>query len=120
MLLLLLQIALAASPLDTVVVCPAVFREELRPWVEYRTHQGHGIEIVASDGGLEAICSRIRSLAGRGGVKHVVLVGDSEPQTAGDPIAAARNVPAQLARAKVNIHFGSEPEIASDNAYADF
>lgn len=117
--MLLLLLTLAAAP-DTVVVCPPVFRAELAPWVEYREKQGHKLEIVSNEGGREAICGRIRAIAVGGTVKNVVLVGDSEPNLIASREVAARQVPAQIVKAKVNIHFGSEPELATDNCYGDF
>ena len=47
----------------------------------------------------------------------MVLVGDATE--AGATASASRIVPTFLLPAKVNIHFGSEPELASDNPYVD-
>ena len=50
----------------------------------------------------------------------MVLVGDNVPWMAGaGDAAAARCVPVHYAKARVNVAWGSEPEIATDHAYAD-
>lgn len=104
---------------DTAVVCPEAFRQALVPWVEYRQAQGHQIALLDNRGTSEQIRARIRQVARAGKLKAVMLVGDSQPAAAHTASAAARTIPAHLARAKVNVNWGSEPEIATDNWYAD-
>ncbi|MEQ8785461.1 MAG: C25 family cysteine peptidase [Pirellulaceae bacterium] len=122
MLALLLSLFVAAAPaegVDTVVVCPAEFRAALAPWVEHRQAQGHRLAFVDNRGGADEIRAAIRRLAAGGALRFVVLVGDADPAAATDARVAARSVPTHLAKARVNVHFGSDAQIATDNWYAD-
>jgi hypothetical protein len=109
--------ATAAAAPDTVVVCPAAFRAELEPWLTYRREQGHTIAVVPS-GAPQAVRAEIRREAGRGKLKAVLLIGDAwtDARVLDDkhPI-----VPVLYTKAHVNVRFGSTPEIATDNPYAD-
>jgi hypothetical protein len=53
-------------------------------------------------------------------LKYVLLAGDARPTSPGEnsPLAFGA-VPTGLVSARVNIRWGSEPEIATDNGYAD-
>lgn len=112
----------AAAP-DTVVVCPATFLPALQPWVLHRQRQGHRLVHVPADGAAAAIRDEIRAVAAQGGLRAIVLVGDfrpdSSPSTDGPNPAANVGVPTFFADAKVNVKWGSEPKIATDNWYAD-
>ncbi len=111
--------AMMANGPDTVVVCPPTFVEALRPWIAYRTAQGHRFSFVPNALTAEQIRAEIRAQAKLGDLKYVVLVGDAEPTGAWDPAVRARSVPAFLATARVNVRWKSTPEIATDNWYAD-
>jgi len=111
--------ALPASPADTVVVCPPEFREALRPWIEHRQAQGHTIQLLDNRGTPAELRARVRSAAKRGQLRFVVLVGDADPAMSTDPAVRSRSVPTHHSQAVVNVRFGSEPEIATDNWYAD-
>ena len=110
--------AVSGAP-DTVVVVPRIFLQTLQPWLDHRTAQGHQLVIVDSDGGPRSIRNVIRQAARAGQLKYVVLVGDAEPSAHLDPLAQARSVPTFLREARVNIKWGSEPEIATDSPYTD-
>lgn len=114
-----LLLGAAAPAVDTVVVCPDEFRPALAPWLEHRARQGHQIELVSNLGSPEVVRQRIRDVAERGGLRFVVLVGDADPVDPTDSARLARSVPAHLAEAQVNIHYGPERDIATDNWYAD-
>ncbi len=117
----LIAVLLSATPTtapDTVVVCPAAFREALTPWLEHRSTQGHQIVVVSAGRSARAIRADIRTIARQGGLRFVVLIGDVAPNGANAAVRA-KTVPTHYARAKINIHWGSEPEIASDDWYAD-
>jgi hypothetical protein len=116
-LILLLPMLPGAAPADTLVVCPSEFREALGPWLEHRRRQGRQIELLPNEGTAEQVRGRIRAAAVPGTLRFIVLVGDADP--GGDAAARTRCVPARLEKAKVNIRWGSEPEIATDNWYAD-
>ena len=92
--------AMMANGPDTVVVCPPTFVEALRPWIAYRTAQGHRFSFVPNALTAEQIRAEIRAQAKLGDLKYVVLVGDAEPTGAWDPAVRARSVPAFLATAQ--------------------
>lgn len=115
----LLAAASPADVVDTAVVCPASFRAALRPWVEHREAQGHRLAFVSNQQTGAQIRHDIRELAQPGGLRFVVLVGDASPAAANDAHLCERTVPTHLAAAKVNVRWGSEPEIATDNWFAD-
>ncbi|NQU25362.1 MAG: hypothetical protein HQ567_29100 [Candidatus Nealsonbacteria bacterium] len=117
--LLLMLVTLPQAAPDVVVVCPEAFRPALGSWLEYRTQQGHSLAVLSSAGSPEEIRRQIRDVARRGRLRFVVLVGDAEPGSLRDPVLRARCVPTHYAEAKVNVRFGSEPHIATDNWYAD-
>jgi hypothetical protein len=117
--LTLAMLAFAAQAADTVVVCPNAFRAAMRPWFEHRQQQGHKLEVVDARGSPEQIRAHIRRVAEGGELRFVVLVGDTLPTGSADHAVRARTVPTHFAPAKVNIRFGSGPDIATDNRYAD-
>ena len=104
---------------DTVVVCPDVLLPAMRDWVEYRTAQGHTIQFVSAALSAEEVRDAIREAAKPGKLRHVLLVGDADPRLAHSDDIRARSLPTFHAKAKVNVNWGSEPELASDNFYAD-
>ena len=117
MLALLMGCVLAAAngpeqSADTVVICPSDFLPAMRPWITHRQAQGHRIAVRPS-GTASQIRASIRQVAKAGQLQYVLLVGDVSTKT--DPL----HVPTHLAKAYVNVRWGSEPEIATDNWYAD-
>jgi Peptidase family C25 len=112
----LIALAVAAPAPDTVVVCPRAFQKTLEPWIDYRQAQGHVITVVSNDGTASDIRTRIRELAKRGSLKHVLLVGDAPSPGANDTSLC---IPAHYVPSKVTLRWGSEPLIATDNFYAD-
>lgn len=121
---LLLLLATAATPAaDVAVVCPPDFTAELAPWIEHRKQQGHRISFVDGRGTAEEIAARIKQLAKRASLTHVVLVGDVPPvqgRLSKVTVASFVNtVPTFHVSAEVNVRWGSEPEIASDQPYSD-
>lgn len=115
--LVLLLAQPAPDDYDVVVVCPAVLRPSLAPWLEHRTQQGHRIDLVSGDQEPTEVRRQIQQANRRGGLRYVVLVGDAEPNAGGKGLGAC--VPPHYFPARVNVHWGSEPEIATDNGYAD-
>jgi hypothetical protein len=110
-----------ASPeaADTAIVCPAEFLPALRPWLVHRAAQGHRFALIANEQSPEAILPAIREAATGGRLRYVLLVGDDEPASQSDPRIRDRCVPSFRAPAKVNIRWGGEPWIATDNPYGD-
>lgn len=114
-LLLTACLGLAEPAPDTLVICPIDLQPGLANWVEYRRRQGHRIRVQPPSSTAVGIRRQVRSMARLGHLQHLVIVGD-----AADPrLPAQRLVPTDYVPAKVNVHFGSEPEISSDNTYAD-
>ena len=116
----LLMLVLTAAPApDVAVVCPVEFREALTPWVEYRALQGHQVALLSNQGTAADVAGRIQEVARQGKLRFVVLVGDAEMGMDQDAELRARCVPAHYVEAKINVRWGSEPTIATDNGYAD-
>jgi hypothetical protein len=122
----MLPIACGAEPLqaapkpapDVVVVCPSGFTATMGPWIEHRQKQGHAVGLVVGDAapiGIKAALKRAHAANDR---LCVLIVGDA----AADATTGALQlcIPTHLAEAKVNVVFGSEPQIATDNWYVDF
>lgn len=103
---MLAMFAWAAAP-DTLVVCPQGLRGSLQAWEAYRSEQGHRIVVVAPPATVAELQGLIRSAASGGALKHVVLVGDVQV------------VPTAYVEAKVNVRWGSEPAIATDQVFSD-
>jgi hypothetical protein len=104
---------------DAAIVAPREFLPALDPWVRHRQEQGHRFVYIPNTGTKDDIRAAIRKAAAETGLKYVVLVGDAEPAARTDPAVAKRSVPTHHHKAVVNVKWGSEPEIASDNWYAD-
>ena len=120
--LFLAALALCAGPTtgpDTVVVCPLPFLRVLDPWIAHRERQGHRLALVSNLLSPAEIRDAIRAAAKPGRLRYVLLIGDAEPAADQDPEIRARCTPTYLAKAKVNIRWGSAPEIATDSWYAD-
>ncbi|MCA9248302.1 MAG: hypothetical protein KDA42_14345 [Planctomycetales bacterium] len=105
----------AAAP-DVAVVCPASFRDALRPWIEYRREQGHEVAVLPTGKTALEVRQQIRIIAETGRLRYVLLVGDAPAANERD---STHRVPAPQVNATINVRFGSEPTIASDNWYAD-
>jgi hypothetical protein len=104
-----------APPADTAVVCPQPYRAALEPWLRYRAAQGHNIVVVDAEGSPEQVRDRLIGLAEQGALKFVLLVGHAHPVgSQPGPGVATSYVPA-----KVNVLWGSEKAIATDELYAD-
>lgn len=106
-------------PVDAVIVAPREFMPALMPLIEHRQRQGHRFAHVPTVASPTDIRAAIRRIAAAGDLRYVLLVGDAEPAARTSPQVAARCVPTHLQPAVVNVKWGSEPQIASDNWYAD-
>lgn len=114
-----LLLSVSTPPPDTVVVCPKEFLSTFAPWVAHREAQGHHIEIVPNTRTAKELRSAIREVAASGQLRFLVLVGDADPLAETNPAVRIVSTPTHLAKAKVNVNWGSEPEIGTDNWYAD-
>lgn len=92
----------------------------MKAWCDFRRSQGRRIARVDGTRKPTEIRDEIRKLAATGSVRFVVLVGDADPPAAGDRSRRGYSVPTHHVPANVNVKWGSEPEIATDNWYADF
>ena len=96
---------------DTLVVCPETFEESIQSWIDYRQDQGHIISLIKPPETAEQLQSQIRDMAsGNPKLKTILLVGDSQGES---------TVPTSYIEANVNVVFGAQPKIATDNRYAD-
>lgn len=118
LLLTCLLLAADPQPADAVIVAPREFLPALAPLIEHRQRQGHQVAILPASGNAETIRGLIQGVAAQGKLRYVLLVGDV-PVANAVPGASARGVPTHLVPAQVNVAYGSEPQIASDNRYAD-
>ena len=110
LLAMLVSMCIASSP-DTVVVCPKGFQPALARWIEYRSLQGNEIIVIEPAASAARMKQAIRLIGKSGTLKNLVIVGDVG--------AGPLTVPTDYRVARVNRLFGSEPEIATDNTYAD-
>ncbi len=101
---------------DTLVLCPQAFQAALQPWVAYRQQQGHRVLIVTPSGSSFAIQQQIRQVAAIHPLRNLVIVGDATNDNGQGKLAT---VPTDYKIAMVNVQFGGEPDIATDNSYAD-
>lgn len=109
------QAQVKRAAVDTLVICSSDLQAALGPWVDYRRKQGHRIAIRFSKPTIEQNLKLVAEYAKGDKLENVLLVGD-----AGDRwIDPRKLVPTSLVPAKVNLLFGSEPKIATDNPYGD-
>lgn len=103
----LLIATVPANPPDTLVVCPPALRSALAPWERYRSGQGHVLAVVSPPRTSAELQQLVRTAARNKDLKYLVLIGDVDA------------VPTGYAKAEVNILWGSEPTIATDQLYGD-
>ncbi len=109
------QAQIKQQGVDTLVLCSSDLQAALGPWVDYRRRQGHRIAIRFSKPTVEQNIELIAEYAKGNRLENVLLVGD-----AGDRWLDPRKVvPTNLVPARVNLLFGSEPKIGTDNPYGD-
>lgn len=107
-----------ANEFDTLVICPPRFQKSMGRWIEYREQQGHKIKLIAPQPRAIDIRQQILNLAGAvksTSLKHILIVGDCGDQNSRRTDLVRTN----YITAKVNVRFGSLPEIATDSLYSD-
>ncbi|HTN76778.1 MAG TPA: C25 family cysteine peptidase [Pirellulaceae bacterium] len=121
LMLLLTMLAPTAPPVapDVIVVAADDMLPALKPWFAHRQAQGHTIGVLSNTLSADELRASLRATAHSGKLKYVLLVGDAVADRNDDAAAVARLVPTHLQKAKVNVLWGSEPEIATDNWLAD-
>lgn len=105
----------ADDPGAVIVVGGDAFRGPLEPWVQFRKSQGYEVRWLTNEGSAEAIRDRLRSEYERSRFDAVLLLGDVV--VAGQ--RTSLQTPTHYREAKVNVKWGSEPEIASDFPYSE-
>ncbi len=100
------------APRDVLVVCPTALQPGLESWIDYREEQGYRFDVIEPPEFADELTLVIRSKARSKRLAALLLIGKP-----GSPTAAC---PTCFVPAEVNLHFGSTPEIASDNPLADF
>jgi len=104
------------QPYDTLVVSAPDLTPSLQRWVDYRTSQGHRILVINGQRFSAQNRNVInRTVSQHPQIKNLVLIGDAADWT--KPPASL--LPTDHVMSEVNFLFGSEPEIATDNTYAD-
>jgi hypothetical protein len=117
--LLQVLLPLAAQGIDTVVVCPRELSPALGSWLVHRRAEGRQIAMIRPSATADATRQAIREAAPAGSLRFILLVGDA-PSDAERPASQTdTTIPTFLVPSKVVVHWGSEPEIATDNPYSD-
>jgi hypothetical protein len=110
--LLFFAMLLPVEQPDTLVVCPDAFTNTIQEWVDYRTTQGHVIQVIPSPKTAGELRTQIRELAkANSKLKTVLLVGDSK--------GLFGTTPTSYVNANVNVLYGAQPKIATDNRFVD-
>lgn len=109
----------ASAPPDVLVVCPSALRPALEPWEVYRRGEGHVLQVVEAPNTADGVKEAIGQAYGEGHLKYVVLIGDVASDRSDYPGGGPLIVPTGYVRARVNVRWGSEPTIATDEPYAD-
>ena len=104
------------SDFDTLAICTPQLKQTLNRWVEYRQSQGRKILLLDSRRFAKDNQTLIRqAVRQHPTIDHLVLVGD-----AGDwRVKPTALLPTDFVLATVNVNFGSEFDIATDNTYGD-
>ena len=104
-----------ATKIDTLVFCPQPFQNALTPWLSYRRQQGHRIEVLAPRSTAAELKQQIAAVAAKHPLRHLVLIGDAYDQNANPK----HLVPTEYVLSLAIYKLGGEPDIATDNPYAD-
>ena len=107
--------------IDTLVFCPPAFSTALQPWLDYRRQQGYRIQVVAPAATAVELKQQIAAVADQQAddakhkLAHLVLVGDAFDRTANPK----HLIPTEYVLSRATYKLGAEPEIATDNPFAD-
>lgn len=109
----------APEEAEVLVFSPALFDEPLQRWIDYRIEQGHRI-CVYRPANYHEMRTLVKQLAQHQKLKTIILVGDAPDRLhpANEPYADFET-PTGYVAAEINVSFGSEPWIATDNPLAD-
>ncbi len=107
----------SANAVDTVVVCPEMFSEELEPWLDHRRGEGFDIAVVKSSADADSLRRHIRDAADEA-TRYIVLIGDAP--AIGSRCDPESQTPIDYHATKVTARFGSTPTMSSDLSFGDF
>jgi hypothetical protein len=105
---------------DTLVVCPRDFRAALEPWLALRRQQGHVCHVLEPRPSADELRRDVVAAGKSGKLRFIVLVGDVPSEASRRASSTLNSIPTFQERARVNVAWGSESRIASDQRYADF
>ena len=106
----------AAKPnIDTVVVCAPDLLQAARPWIEYRTKQGHEIVLLSGAISKVEIKRTICKIARQSALRFVVLIGDAPSANT----KTGTHVETYRIESRVIRRWGAEPTFATDHYYTD-
>lgn len=104
---------------EILVVAPAPFQPALATWIAHRQGQGRSVQIITPGQSAQAIQKQIRQAVVPNETKHLLLIGDADRDDDLAPRHGPLVLPTHYLPAQVNIHWGPERDIATDNPYAD-
>jgi len=104
-----------ATKIDTLVFCPQPFQNTLTPWLSYRRQQGHRIQVLTPRSTAAELKQQIAAVAVKHPLRHLVLIGDAYDRNA----PPKHLVPTEYVLSKATFKLGAEPDIATDNPFAD-
>ena len=104
-----------SSNVDTLVFCPQPFQTALKPWLDYRRQQGHRIQVLAPSATAVELKQQISTVADKHKLAHLVLIGDAYDRKADSKLL----VPTEYVLSRATFKMGAEPDIATDNPFAD-
>jgi hypothetical protein len=117
--ILLISVSLPGQAAEILVVAPPIFHPALEAWTLHRQGQGRSVAVLTPAGNAQAIRKQIHNAVIVGDTKFVLLVGDADRDAHGIPAIGPAVLPTCYLPARVNIHWGPERDIASDNPYGD-
>ena len=104
-----------ASNIDTLVLCPQPFQPSLTPWLNHRRSQGHSIQVLTPLNTAAELKQQIAAVAAKHKLAHLVLIGDAYDRQANPQYL----LPTEYVFSRATFKLGAEPEIATDNPFAD-
>lgn len=106
-----------AQAAEVLVVCPPVFREALKPWVEHRHQEGLQVSLVEPGSDADQLRTRL-ARAADATTRYVLLIGDAP--VVGTPCDPVCQTPILYAPTRVTAAWGSTPTLSSDLLFGDF
>lgn len=102
---------------DVIVVCPAMFRQAMSHWVDYRQREGMQVRVIEPERDSVAMREKLCEQSDAS-TRYIVLVGDAP--VVGVPCDPVCQTPICYLPTKVTAAWGSTPTLSSDLLYGDF